>query len=77
MERLLHAYNASAAGSSQRVACALIQAEPLSPAEGEITDKGSVNQRRVLERRTAEIERLYAGTDPELLVPGAAHATPR
>ncbi|BDE07448.1 feruloyl-CoA synthase [Vulcanimicrobium alpinum] len=58
--RALEAYNASAGGSSCCVGRAVTVAEPLSPADGELTDKGSVNQRRVLERRAATVEHAYA-----------------
>jgi feruloyl-CoA synthase len=46
--------------SSTRVARALVAAEPPDGARGEITDKGSVNQRRVLQNRAADVARLYA-----------------
>jgi feruloyl-CoA synthase len=38
---------------------ARLLAEPPSIDAGEITDKGYVNQRAVLARRAAEVERLY------------------
>jgi feruloyl-CoA synthase len=57
---LLNGYNAGAGGSSHQVARAVLTFEPLSPAEGEITDKGSVNQRRVLERRAEIVEEMFA-----------------
>ena len=38
----------------------LIAAEPLSVEHGEITDKGYVNQRAVLDRRSDLIGSLYA-----------------
>jgi feruloyl-CoA synthase len=66
----LAAHNARAGGSSQHVAAALLVSEPLSPADGELTDKGSVNQRRVIERRSALVERLYAlERDAEVITP--------
>jgi feruloyl-CoA synthase len=35
----------------------------------EITDKGYINQRLALERRKADVERLFASTpDPDVLV---------
>jgi feruloyl-CoA synthase len=38
---------------------------------GEITDKGYVNQRAVLERRAAEVARLYADPpDPDVITSG-------
>jgi feruloyl-CoA synthase len=57
---LLAQHNAAAGGSSHRVARAVLVFEPLSPTEGEITDKGSVNQRRALQRRAADVERMFA-----------------
>ncbi len=41
------------------VARFLIAADPPSAAHDEITDKGYLNQRRVLARRVIEIERLF------------------
>ena len=38
---------------------------------GEITDKGYINQRLALERRAAEVERVFAATpDPDVMVVG-------
>ncbi|HEY7238896.1 MAG TPA: feruloyl-CoA synthase [Burkholderiales bacterium] len=48
-------------GSSMHPARLLILAEPPSIDANEITDKGYLNQRAVLERRAALVERLYAG----------------
>ena len=44
-------------------------AEPPSIDRGEITDKGSINQRAVLTHRAADVERLYLGRDRDVLVP--------
>jgi feruloyl-CoA synthase len=49
--------------SSNRVVRAILAEEPPSLDAGEITDKGSLNQRAVLQRRAAIVEELYA---PEL-----------
>jgi feruloyl-CoA synthase len=46
-------------GSSNRVARALVLEEPPSLDAGEVTDKGSINQRAVLARRSREVEELY------------------
>jgi feruloyl-CoA synthase len=46
-------------GSSTCAARALLMSEPASPDAGEITDKGYINQRVVLERRHALVEALY------------------
>ena len=56
----LAAYNRSNPASSKRVARVLFLAEPLNIDAGEITDKGYVNQRAVLERRQALVEQLYS-----------------
>jgi feruloyl-CoA synthase len=47
-------------GSSNRIARAMLLETPPSIDAGEITDKGSINQRAVLERRAALVEALYA-----------------
>jgi feruloyl-CoA synthase len=66
---LLRAYNATAGGSSHRAARALIESEPLSPSAGEITDKGSLNQRRVLQRRAESVARVFADRpDSDVLI---------
>ena len=40
--------------------------EPPSIDANEITDKGYINQRAVLERRAALVDKLYSG-DPEVI----------
>ncbi|WP_448191312.1 feruloyl-CoA synthase [Azospirillum sp. sgz301742] len=55
------------AGSSARVVRALLMEEPPSIDANEITDKGYINQRRVLERRADLVERLYADDDPAII----------
>ena len=47
-------------GSSNRVAAMLLLDEPPSLDRGEMTDKGSINQRAVLAHRAALVEELYA-----------------
>ena len=54
-------------GSSSRVARAMVLDEPPSLDAGEMTDKGSINQRTVLRRRAALVEELYAGSNRVLL----------
>ncbi len=54
-------------GSATRVARALVMAEPPSIDRGEVTDKGSINQRAVLTHRDALVEHLYAGGDDVIL----------
>ena len=41
---------------------------PLSIDRGEVTDKGSINQRAVLEHRAALIETLYAEQPPAQII---------
>ena len=60
LQHLLHAFNERAGGSSMRIQRLLPLAEPPNAGAGEITDKRSINTRRVLERRAAEVARLYA-----------------
>jgi feruloyl-CoA synthase len=47
-------------GSSMHPVRALLMHEPLSGDDNEITEKGYVNQRAVLERRSELVDRLYA-----------------
>jgi feruloyl-CoA synthase len=60
LSRLLAAFNGRPGGSSNRVLRLLVLDEPPSVAAGEVTDKRSLNTRRVLERRSADVARLYA-----------------
>lgn len=48
-----------ATGSSNRITRALVLEEPPSLDAGEMTDKGSINQRAVLRRRAALVDELY------------------
>jgi feruloyl-CoA synthase len=57
---------ASEGGSSTYPARLLVMTEPPSIDANEITDKGYINQRAVLERRAALVEKLYAG-GPEVI----------
>jgi len=65
LRRTLEEYNAHQPGATTRVGRLLLMADPPSSDANEITDKGYVNQRAVLERRKELVERLFA--DP----PGA------
>jgi feruloyl-CoA synthase len=55
---------ADAAGSSARVQRLLVLARPADLDAGEITDKGYVNQRKVLALRAALVEMLYTTPTP-------------
>ena len=53
-------FNERAGGSSTRIQRLLPLDEPPQAGAGEVTDKRSINARRVLERRAADVARLYA-----------------
>jgi feruloyl-CoA synthase len=53
---------ATATGSSTRITRAILIDTLLSIDRGEITDKGSINQRAVLDHRAALIDELYSST---------------
>jgi feruloyl-CoA synthase len=57
-------------GSASRVARLRVLEEPPSIDAGEVTDKGSINQRAVLARRAALIDAVYAGADAATIMPG-------
>jgi feruloyl-CoA synthase len=57
---LLATFNEKAGGSSGRFARLILMDDPPSLDTGEMTDKGSVNQRAVLSRRAALVDELYA-----------------
>ena len=59
--QLMAQLNAGATGSASRIERMLLLEEAPSMAAGEQTDKGSINQRVVLERRAALVEAMYAG----------------
>ena len=51
---------ATSTGSSTRITRAILFDTPLSIDRGEVTDKGSINQRAVLDHRSALVDELYA-----------------
>ena len=61
LAKRLAVYNAKATGSSLRVPRVMVLAEPLSIERGEVTDKGSVNQRAVRMHREDLVRALYDG----------------
>ena len=54
-------------GSSTRVVRALILSQPASMADGEITAKGNLNFRKLLDRRREMVARLYDDSDPAVI----------
>ncbi|MGQ0464696.1 MAG: feruloyl-CoA synthase [Sporichthyaceae bacterium] len=64
-------------GSAARIERLIVLIEPPALDAGEITDKGYVNQRVVLERREELVAQLYAPDCAETVVRPAAHSTRR
>ncbi|MEI7786505.1 MAG: feruloyl-CoA synthase, partial [Betaproteobacteria bacterium] len=58
-----------ATGSANRVARMLILTEPPSLDKGEVTDKGSINQRAVLKHRAALVQALHEGSAEHIATP--------
>jgi feruloyl-CoA synthase len=68
-QHILNQLSAQATGSANRVARLLLLAEPPSIDTGEVTDKGSINQRAVLKHRDALVQALHQGTAAHVLMP--------
>ncbi len=66
LTRLNHGAN----GNASRLEWMVLLDEPASIDRGEITDKGSINQRAVLQARAAKVEALYRDQDPDRLSAG-------
>jgi feruloyl-CoA synthase len=64
----LSSFAAAATGSSNRVVAAILLAELPSLDAGEITDKGSINQRAVLRCRAPLLADLYASPPPPRVI---------
>ena len=62
---LLERLNLQATGSASRLAWACLMSEPPSLDKGEVTDKGSLNQRVILSCRAERIDALYQDADPQ------------
>ncbi len=69
--RLLDSFVAASTGTSNRVLRMILLAEPPSLDIGEMTDKGSINQRAVLAHRKALVDDLYAATSPRHVIVAA------
>ena len=68
-QQLLNTLAAQATGSANRVARMHLLSEPPSIDKGEITDKGSINQRAVLKHRDVLVQALHQGSAPGVLLP--------
>jgi feruloyl-CoA synthase len=69
----LAAFNHARQGGADTITRLLILKDPPSPEAGEITDKRSINQRLVMQRRASEVELLYAPRiDARIVEPAGA-----
>jgi feruloyl-CoA synthase len=75
--RRLDSFFAAASGTSSRVTRMILLHEPPSLDLGEMTDKGSINQRAVLANRAPLVEQLYADTPPANVLVAGARQTER
>jgi feruloyl-CoA synthase len=66
-KRLLDTLNVDASGSSKRIERMLLLSEPPSIDHREQTDKGSINQAAVLNRRAALVDAMYDGTETQTI----------
>ncbi|MFQ5563824.1 MAG: feruloyl-CoA synthase [Parvularculaceae bacterium] len=67
LRRQIGLYNEDNPGSSTQIKRVLLLAEPPDIDTNEITDKGYISQRTVLERRADKVAQLYAG-GPDVIV---------
>jgi feruloyl-CoA synthase len=66
---VVNALAQSATGSANRIARLCLLSEPPTIDKGEITDKGSINQRSVLAHRADMVAALHADGLPNILKP--------
>jgi len=64
----LQKLRADGGGSSMHAVAALLLREPASIDAGEVTDKGYINQRKVLHRRSDLVARLYTEHAPDVIM---------
>jgi feruloyl-CoA synthase len=67
LEERLRDLAAKSSGSAKRISRAMILAEAPSLKDHEVTDKGSLNTRKIITRRADLVERLYDNEDPALI----------
>ena len=68
-QKVVDALARNATGSANRIARLCLLSEPPTIDIGEVTDKGSINQRAVLAHRAGTVEALHADTLPGILKP--------
>ncbi|MDO8768852.1 MAG: feruloyl-CoA synthase [Burkholderiaceae bacterium] len=73
-QQVFNDLSASSTGSATRIARAYLMAEPPSLDKGEITDKGSINQRAVLKHRADLVEALHTDNLSHIIKPQATGA---
>jgi feruloyl-CoA synthase len=73
-QKVVDELDKTAGGSASRVALLHLLHEPPSIDKGEVTDKGSINQRAVLKCRDTLVNALHGGTLPLTLSPQGKHA---
>lgn len=71
IEAVVDQLSSEATGSASRIARVLLMVEPPSSDKGEITDKGSINQRAVLKHRHALVEGMHDDAVPFIIKPTA------
>jgi feruloyl-CoA synthase len=75
-QRVVDGLYASGTGSATRVARAVVLAEAPSIDRGEVTDKGSLNQRAVLTHRAAIVDAMYDAPGAEVILARGPHPSP-
>ena len=73
-KRVLDDLAKAATGSANRIARAYLLAEPPALDQGEVTDKGSINQRAVLKHRAALAGGLHSDALPFIIKPKGTKA---
>jgi feruloyl-CoA synthase len=68
-QKVLDELAKSGTGSANRIARAILLEEAPSIDKGEVTDKGSINQRAVLKHREALVNALHDGTAAHIILP--------
>jgi feruloyl-CoA synthase len=68
-QNVVNGLAAASTGSANRIARLHLMHEPPSIDKGEVTDKGSINQRAVLKHRDAMVQALHDGSLPHTIVP--------
>ena len=68
-QKMLGELATASTGSANRIARLILLDQPPSIDKGEVTDKGSINQRAVLQHRDALVDALHDGSAPHILKP--------